>query len=134
MAGKKKPARGRPPKMELNDDTLQKIAALRKIQCTEEEAASVLGVSQPTFSRFLNKHKKASEAWDHGVNAGKVSLRRMQYKLAEKGNATMLIWLGKQYLGQKDQRHIEGETRSVNYNISDSPSEADWADAFVTQH
>lgn len=32
---------------------------------------------------------------------GKISLRRSQFQLAEK-NASMAIWLGKQYLGQKD--------------------------------
>lgn len=32
---------------------------------------------------------------------GKISLRRMQWRLAEK-NATMAIFLGKQYLGQRD--------------------------------
>jgi hypothetical protein len=72
--------------------------------------------------------------WELGAQTGKASLRRMQFKAAEDGNVTMLIWLGKQFLGQKDQRHIDGETRNVNWNISDSPSETDWADAFVTQH
>lgn len=33
---------------------------------------------------------------------GKISLRRHQMRLAEK-NATMAIWLGKQYLGQTDR-------------------------------
>jgi hypothetical protein len=32
---------------------------------------------------------------------GKVSLRRQQFEIA-KTNATMSIWLGKQYLGQTD--------------------------------
>jgi hypothetical protein len=33
----------------------------------------------------------------------KISIRRQQLKLAEAGNATMLIWLGKQVLGQRDK-------------------------------
>lgn len=33
---------------------------------------------------------------------GKRSLRRWQMQTAEKGNVAMLIFLGKQYLGQKD--------------------------------
>ena len=37
----------------------------------------------------------------------KVSLRRSQIALAEKGNLGALIWLGKQLLGQKDQHVIE---------------------------
>ena len=28
-------------------------------------------------------------------------------KLAEKGNATMCVWLGKQYLDQKDKQELE---------------------------
>ena len=36
-----------------------------------------------------------------GQDNGKRSLRRIQFKLAEK-NPTMAIWLGKQYLGQRD--------------------------------
>lgn len=58
----------------------------------------------------------ARTRWKHGANepirevfgsfaqkrgAGKISLRRSQWRLAEK-NASMAIWLGKQYLGQRD--------------------------------
>jgi hypothetical protein len=32
-----------------------------------------------------------------------VSLRRAQFKAAKEGNVTMLIWLGKQRLGQKNE-------------------------------
>lgn len=41
---------------------------------------------------------------------GKASLRRMQWKSAEDGNTTMLIWLGKNILGQTDkvQNEISG--------------------------
>ena len=38
-------------------------------------------------------------------------------------------------LGQELGMFVEqSESRNVNWTISDSPSEADWADAFVTQH
>ena len=43
-----------------------------------------------------------SEVFKEKRGLGKVSLRRNQWRLAEK-SATMAIWLGKQYLGQKDQ-------------------------------
>jgi len=32
-----------------------------------------------------------------------MSIRRQQYKSAEGGNVTMQIWLGKQYLNQRDR-------------------------------
>ena len=38
-----------------------------------------------------------------GKAKGRLSIRRMQLKLLEAGNATMGVWLGKQYLGQRDQ-------------------------------
>jgi hypothetical protein len=36
------------------------------------------------------------------AEGGRKSLRRMQYESATKGNIAMQIWLGKQYLGQRD--------------------------------
>ena len=41
---------------------------------------------------------------------GKVSLRRQQWKAAEKGNITMQIWLGKQLLKQSESP-IQDEIR-----------------------
>jgi hypothetical protein len=38
-------------------------------------------------------------------------LRRLQWKLARAGNATMLIWLGKQWLGQTDK--VESDTKTA---------------------
>ena len=38
-----------------------------------------------------------------GKAKGRLSIRRMQLKLLEAGNATMGVWLGKQYLGQRDE-------------------------------
>jgi len=50
----------------------------------------------------------ADLALDFGLKrqAGFVSLRRKQYELAMAGNATILIFLGKQYLGQADKGEV----------------------------
>ena len=40
---------------------------------------------------------------------GKASLRRAQWKAAQDGNPTMLVWLGKQMLGQRDKQEITGD-------------------------
>ena len=87
------------PKKEIDYQAVEKLA---NIQCTQEEIASFLGLSVRTLQRdeeFCRIYKK-------GQDNGKMSLRRMQYKLAEK-NATMALWLGKQYLGQKDNIEVE---------------------------
>lgn len=43
------------------------------------------------------------EIFERGQANGRIRLRRKQMQLAEAGNVTMLIWLGKQILGQRDQ-------------------------------
>jgi hypothetical protein len=100
---------GRPPKLVADQKTIGIIEGLGKILSTHIEAAAVLGVSKPTFEQFLARNKKAEEAFEKGKSAGKISLRRAQFKAALDGNATMLVWLGKQLLGQKD-KHEHGGT------------------------
>lgn len=99
--------KGRPKKV-LNKAGIDTINQLARIQCTDEEIASVLGVSVDTLTRPANR-VIFEEAKASGKEAGKASLRRMQFKTAEAGNATMLIWLGKQYLGQTDKQDVKVE-------------------------
>lgn len=107
--------KGRPPKIVADEKTLATLAGLAKIQCTDKEAAAVLGVSVPTFAAFLARDIKARETWENSKELGKASLRRTQFKLAET-NVVMAIWLGKQLLGQRDK--IEQEhTGSVDVNL-----------------
>ncbi|MEW5918527.1 MAG: hypothetical protein AB1762_19145 [Gemmatimonadota bacterium] len=40
---------------------------------------------------------------------GRVSLRRKQMQLALQGDRTMLVWLGKNLLCQKDKHRVDGE-------------------------
>ena len=82
---------------------------LCQIQCTGEEIASVLKVDYDTLNARI-KESTGSGFSDYikvKSKGGKASLRRMQWKGAQEGNATMLVWLGKQYLGQNDKQEIE---------------------------
>jgi hypothetical protein len=54
------------------------------------------------------------EALERGRAKGNISLRRMQWKAAEEGNITAMIWLGKQLLGQ---RSFEREEKNVPLEI-----------------
>jgi hypothetical protein len=96
---KQKPKRGRPKKFV----DLELVEKLAHIQCTHSEIASTLGVSVDTLTR--NRH--FAETYKRGAEGGRKSLRRMQFESANKGNVTMMIWLGKQYLGQSDQHTTE---------------------------
>jgi hypothetical protein len=82
------------PKKKIDKDLVKRLAV---IHCTNEEIASICKCSKDTIERrFAAIIKK-------GRDNGKMSLRRWQYEAAQKGNTVMLIWLGKQLLGQKDQ-------------------------------
>lgn len=79
------------------------VRGLCSIQCTRDEVASFLRISHDTLERaskreFKKKFVELRNEWSQG---GKCSLRRKQWKLADK-SATMAIFLGKQMLGQRD--------------------------------
>jgi|ADurb_Total_1213_FD_contig_121_50832_length_1110_multi_2_in_0_out_0_2 hypothetical protein len=88
------------PRKEIDFELAEKLA---QIHCTQEEIASVLGMSVDT----LQRSKRFNELYNKARLLGRASLRRMQWKLAESGDRTILIWLGKQILGQRDNMDIE---------------------------
>lgn len=92
------------PRIEIDLDQFKKLCA---IQCTEEEIASWFKCSVDTIERWCRRELKLSfaEAFKIWSADGKISLRRTQFRMAET-NCSMAIWLGKQYLGQKDQQEI----------------------------
>jgi hypothetical protein len=106
----KKSTKGR-PRLVLTEDALKLVESLSRIMCTEEEIASILNCSRDLFYTPDNKDLYR-QAVEKGKCQGKQSLRRMQYELAKK-NATMAIWLGKQYLGQSDVGLITGDGDTI---------------------
>lgn len=93
------PTKGR-PRYKLNDLGLEVIEKLSSFMCTEEEIASFMGITVETLHNREN-HTSFLEQVKKGQEKGKASLRASQFRMA-KTNPTMAIWLGKQYLGQKD--------------------------------
>lgn len=89
------------PKKEIDYEIVQRLA---NIQCTQQEIASVVGISL----RTLQRDEKFNEIFEEARENGKASLRRIQWKHAEK-SASMAIFLGKQYLGQRDNVEITNE-------------------------
>jgi hypothetical protein len=75
------------------------------IQCTGEEQAGILGIDYETLNRACKREKDLSfkEYYAQKSAGGKQSLRRRQYTTAMEGNPTMLVWLGKNWLGQTDR-------------------------------
>ena len=82
---------------------LTELAKLANIQCTLDEIAAWFEVSPRTIDRRMNK-PEFREVVERGWAKGRMSLRRVQMKGALEGDKVMLIWLGKQYLGQRDSK------------------------------
>lgn len=103
------------PRKEINQKQFESLCA---IQCTEEEICAVLGVSDKTLDKWCHKTYKQSFSvvFREKRQGGKASLRRNQWKQAEH-NPTMAIWLGKQYLGQKDKPEEDDRIDAMAKNM-----------------
>ena len=88
------------PKKEIDKKIFENLCGL---QCTLEEIAGVFDCSADTIERWCKREygETFAETYKKHSAKGKMSLRRIQFKLAEK-SAAMAIFLGKNYLGQKD--------------------------------
>jgi hypothetical protein len=99
-------------------------AAVRRMamkQCTPEEIALFVGVSEPT----LRSYENFLPIYKQGYLAGNVALRRAQYELAMQGNVAMLKFLGKHRLGQRTSgehrptdQHFGGPHRDGDRSLS----------------
>lgn len=93
------------PRLEIDTASLEKLAAM---QCTMAEMAAFFDCHVDTLrDNFSNIIKNAQEK-------GRASLRREQYLVAmgprgkdNPGKVTMLIWLGKQLLGQRERADLD---------------------------
>lgn len=92
------------PRKEIEKEAFEKLCGL---QCTEVEICGFFGVTDKTLARWCDEKygEKFSEVFKKYSQDGKISLRRAQFRLAEKSPA-MAIWLGKQYLGQRDVQEV----------------------------
>lgn len=106
---------GRPKKI-LNSKGIETVEKLAAMQCTDEEIASLVEMTVDTLTNEVNV-EAFMEAKKRGKEKGKASLRRLQYEAAQKGNVSMLIWLGKQYLGQKDQQDVSIGDSALTINV-----------------
>jgi hypothetical protein len=83
------------------------VEKLAKLWCSYEEMSAYFNVPANTlkynFSDIIAK----------GRSETKQALRRAQLKVALEGNTTMLIWLGKNILGQADSPSNEEEDKKT---------------------
>jgi hypothetical protein len=78
------------------------VRDLAAVGCTIEEIALQVKCNPATiYRRFAGVIKE-------GRLKAYMSLRRKQFEMAMKGNTGMLVWLGKQWLGQSEKREVRG--------------------------
>jgi IS30 family transposase len=102
----------------------KKVGNLLKAQCIGTGIASMLGVSPDTLYRKCQEdHKTNFEDYSRQKKSEGVELlRAKQFQTAMEGDKTLLIWLGKQYLDQKDKAQSDittnGKDISAGLTIS----------------
>jgi len=99
---------GRPKKYNIDTEQVEKLAGLG---CSNTEIASFFGVGEHVI------RKSYAEFLEKGRDKGKIRLRQWQMKAAERGNVAMLIWLGKQMLGQSDKQEITTTELPEGFNV-----------------
>ena len=107
MSGKKKSV-GRPKKYNLDTKQVEQLAGFG---CTDTEIASFFNISRTTLERNYEQYMTK------GRESGKIRLRQYQWSAAKKGNVAMLIWLGKQLLGQSDKQEITTTELPEGFNV-----------------
>lgn len=116
-----KGTQGGAPTAEIN---LEIVANAAGIGCTVDEIAALLGIGRNTFYDHRARNPAVDEAIERGRSTGQATLRRNQWNAAAKGNPAMLIWLGKQMLGQKDrtEHSVDEGLEALLDRISGQPS------------
>ena len=89
------------------------VYKLAQIGCKDREIADWFDIDDNTLRyHFQRELTKGREALKH-------SLRRAQVSLALGGNAVMLIWLGKNILGQSDNPMDSDNNQPLPWNDND---------------
>jgi hypothetical protein len=110
--------RGR-PEIELDARQAEAFGACR---ATYETMASIYDCSVDTIRRRMrNEESEFCKAYKRGLGRTKIRLSEAQINYALMGNASLLIWLGKNMLGQTDNPAPEDES---DFELIDK-----WADS-----
>ena len=104
------------------------VTDLAKIFCTQQEIATVLDISV----RTLQRDEEFCRIYKQGIEEVKSSLRRAQLKSALSGSVPMQIWLGKQYLGQKEK--IDTDDLSARLRAFDADIQIRHTNSDFEQH
>jgi len=96
------------PRIVFSEAQWREFEGLCALQCTKIEITEWFNIDDKTLENLLKGHYKKgfSEVFAQKRTKGLVSLRRRQFQLAET-NPALSIFLGKNYLNQRDKTEVE---------------------------
>lgn len=104
---KGEPDKGGRPAIQWTEANAQDVRDLAEVGNTVADMARILGVSKRSLETAIGSHELVKPAYEIGCAERRNGLRTAQFKAAKRGNGTMLVWLGKQELGQRDFKRLE---------------------------
>lgn len=100
------------PRKEIDFDEVDKLCALH---CTADEIAGFFEITTPTLDARIKEIQKPDGTYYKNFldyftvksAVGKITLRRLQWTAATRGNVTMQMFLGKNIVNQTDKQQID---------------------------
>lgn len=91
------------PQFQVTKDLEHQVESLAAMGASEDSICDFLGFDRNTLEKYFSATLK------NGKSRVSNRLRMMQLKKAYTGNTGMLIWLGKQMLGQSEKKTVTVE-------------------------
>jgi len=114
----------------------KRVDHLLTCQCDGVGIAGILGVHPNVLYEACKEVNKLSfsEYSAQKKSKGKELLRAKQFEMAMNGDKSMCIWLGKQYLDQKDRKDMTSNDHTLGMSITvESPDEKKQLEDFINR-
>lgn len=117
--------------IQIDKDAFESLCA---ILCTEKEMAAHFGCTVAELKRWVRATYGApyKKVYDRLSEAGRIAIRRSQLELA-RTSAPMAMWLGKQYLNQRDPDRQQPQQAPEKPAQAAAPSEGAQVLSLVTE-
>jgi len=101
------------PRIEIDWD---KFHTLLQYKPTLHDCADIMGMSPDTIERAIKREYKMtfSEYRRLKMSKMRMKLAQKQFEMAMEGSIPLLIWLGKQHLGQSDKQETKSEIKHTS--------------------
>lgn len=98
----------------------KRVDELLEADCEGTEIAAYLGLNPLTLYKRCEQDNKISfsKYLQEKKASGNSILKETQFKIAKKGDRVMLIWLGKQRLGQSDKTDHTTKGEPIGFQIN----------------